>query len=166
MDRAALKSGLTAGKRGNRGPDAKRIGAAWPRARIRHPALHAGGWGCDAGTAVWAHRQHPFDRVARLRRWRIVRRSEGGDRGHVACRRDRKGAARHHLDCVAPGLIAAGMTLGVPKDCQEAGVARTPMERNGAPEEVAYAIAFFTSPRASVVTGQALFVCGGLSIGF
>ncbi len=58
------------------------------------------------------------------------------------------------------------MTLGVSKDCQEAGVARTPMERNGAPEEVAYAIAFFTSPQASVVTGQALFVCGGLSIGF
>ncbi|KVN35023.1 hypothetical protein WJ63_36805 [Burkholderia pyrrocinia] len=70
------------------------------------------------------------------------------------------------VNCVAPRLIAASMTLGVPKDCREAGVARTPMERNGTPEEVAYAIAFFTSPRASVVTGQALFVCGGLSIGF
>ncbi|KWF05703.1 hypothetical protein WL83_28400 [Burkholderia ubonensis] len=28
------------------------------------------------------------------------------------------------INCVAPGLTAAGMTLGVPKDFQEAGVAR------------------------------------------
>lgn len=70
------------------------------------------------------------------------------------------------VNCVAPGLIAAGMTLGVLKDFQEAGVARTPMKRNGTAEEVAYAIAFFTSPQASFVTGQTLFVCGGLSIGF
>jgi len=70
------------------------------------------------------------------------------------------------VNCVAPGLIAAGMTLGVPKEFQDAGVARTPMKRNGTAEEVAHAIAYFASPEASFVTGQTLFVCGGLSIGF
>ncbi|MDR1967730.1 MAG: SDR family oxidoreductase [Burkholderiaceae bacterium] len=70
------------------------------------------------------------------------------------------------VNCVAPGLIAAGMTLGVPKEFQDAGVARTPMKRHGTAQEVAHAIAFFASPQASFITGQTLFVCGGLSIGF
>lgn len=70
------------------------------------------------------------------------------------------------VNCVAPGLIAAGMTLGVPKEFQDAGIARTPMKRNGTAEEVAHAIAFFGSPEASFITGQTLFVCGGLSAGF
>ncbi|WP_168107245.1 SDR family NAD(P)-dependent oxidoreductase [Ramlibacter lithotrophicus] len=70
------------------------------------------------------------------------------------------------VNCVAPGLIAAGMTLGVPKEFQDAGIARTPMKRNGAAEEVAHAIAFFASREASFITGQTLFVCGGISIGF
>lgn len=70
------------------------------------------------------------------------------------------------VNCVAPGLIAAGMTLGVPKSFQEAGIARTPMKRNGTAEEVAHAIAFFASQEASFITGQTLFVCGGISVGF
>lgn len=70
------------------------------------------------------------------------------------------------VNCVAPGLIAAGMTLGVPREFQEAGIERTPMKRNGTAEEVAHAIAFFSTPEASFITGQVLFVCGELSVGF
>lgn len=70
------------------------------------------------------------------------------------------------VNCVAPGLIAAGMNLNVPQDFQEAGIAKTPMKRNGTAEEVAHAIAFFASPEASFITGQTLFVCGGISVGF
>jgi len=70
------------------------------------------------------------------------------------------------VNCVAPGLIAAGMFLRVPEEYQKDGIERTPMKRAGTAEEVADAIAFFASLGASFVTGQTLFVCGGLSVGF
>ena len=70
------------------------------------------------------------------------------------------------VNCVAPGLIGAGMFLTVPQEFQHSGIERTPMKRAGTAEEVAECIAFFASPQASFVTGQTLFVCGGLSIGF
>jgi 3-oxoacyl-[acyl-carrier protein] reductase len=40
-----------------------------------------------------------------------------------------------------------------------------PMGRIGQPEEVARAVAFFLDERTTYVTGQTLFVCGGLSLG-
>lgn len=40
-------------------------------------------------------------------------------------------------------------------------LSRTPLGRLGAPEEVADAIAFMASPRASYITGECLFVDGG-----
>jgi 3-oxoacyl-[acyl-carrier protein] reductase len=40
-----------------------------------------------------------------------------------------------------------------------------PMRRLGEPEEVAQAVAFFLDARSSYITGQTLFVCGGLSLG-
>jgi len=70
------------------------------------------------------------------------------------------------VNCVAPGLIDAGMFLTTPKHFQDKGIERTPMKRSGSPEEVAACIAFFASEGASYVTGQTLFVCGGLSVGF
>lgn len=40
-----------------------------------------------------------------------------------------------------------------------------PLRRLGRPEEVAQAVAFFLDARSSYITGQTLFVCGGLSLG-
>jgi 3-oxoacyl-[acyl-carrier protein] reductase len=70
------------------------------------------------------------------------------------------------VNCVAPGMIAAGMFLTTPERYQAFAVDRTPMKRAGTAEEVAHCIAFFASQEASFVTGQTLFVCGGLSVGF
>jgi 3-oxoacyl-[acyl-carrier protein] reductase len=70
------------------------------------------------------------------------------------------------VNCVAPGLIEAGMFLTTPRQFQEQGIARTPMRRAGTPEEVAACIVFFASEEAGFVTGQTLFVDGGLTTGF
>jgi len=70
------------------------------------------------------------------------------------------------VNCVAPGLINTGMFLTTPKAYQEEGIARTPMRRAGKPEEVAETIYFLASEGAGFITGQTLFICGGLSIGY
>jgi 3-oxoacyl-[acyl-carrier protein] reductase len=76
--------------------------------------------------------------------------------------------ARHGVtvNCVAPGLISAGMFMTTPREYREEVAARVPMQRLGEPEEVAACIAFLASGEASYVTGQTLLVCGGLSVGF
>ena len=70
------------------------------------------------------------------------------------------------VNCVAPGLIKAGMFLTTPEKFQKAGIEKTPMKRAGEPEEVAACIRFLTSKEAGFITGQTIFICGGLSIGF
>ena len=47
----------------------------------------------------------------------------------------------------------------------EAIIAKVPVERLGTPDDIADAVAFFTSERAGFVTGQVLYVCGGMTIG-
>lgn len=69
-------------------------------------------------------------------------------------------------NCVAPGLINAGMFLTVDSDYQAEVTGRIPMGRLGDADEVASCITFLASPQASYVTGQTLTVCGGLSLGF
>jgi 3-oxoacyl-[acyl-carrier protein] reductase len=63
------------------------------------------------------------------------------------------------INAVAPGLIATDMTEGIP----DALLERVPAERAGTPEEVAAAVAFLASDRASYITASTLFVDGGLS---
>jgi 3-oxoacyl-[acyl-carrier protein] reductase len=77
-------------------------------------------------------------------------------------------SAKHGVtvNCVAPGLIDAGMFRSVPKEYQEQSEARIPMGRAGSPAEVGSCVAFLASPEASYVTGQTLVICGGLSLGF
>jgi len=76
--------------------------------------------------------------------------------------------AKHGItvNCVAPGLLNAGMFLTTDKGYQEEVSARIPMRRLGEAEEIASCVAFLASPAASYVTGQTLFICGGLSLGF
>jgi NAD(P)-dependent dehydrogenase (short-subunit alcohol dehydrogenase family) len=44
-------------------------------------------------------------------------------------------------------------------------LAQIPVGRIGRPEEVAAAIGYFIGEEAGFVTGQTLYVCGGLSVG-
>ena len=65
-------------------------------------------------------------------------------------------------NAVAPGFIETDMLKGVPAAALDQVKAMTPMGRLGKPEEIADAIVFLASPRASFITGQVLAVNGGM----
>src|ERR1700733_8596004 len=72
------------------------------------------------------------------------------------------------VNLVAPGPIETDMfhemiPQGSPKVDQLAG--SIPVGRIGQPSDVARAVMFFSSREADFITGQALYVCGGASIG-
>jgi NAD(P)-dependent dehydrogenase (short-subunit alcohol dehydrogenase family) len=66
------------------------------------------------------------------------------------------------VNAVAPGFIDTDMTHGVPQATLDQVKALTPLGRLGKPEEVADAVVFLASSRASYVTGQVLGVNGGM----
>jgi 3-oxoacyl-[acyl-carrier protein] reductase len=66
------------------------------------------------------------------------------------------------VNAVAPGYIETDMTKDVPAVTLESVKMMTPVGRLGKPEEVAAAIAFLASPKASYITGQVLSVNGGM----
>jgi NAD(P)-dependent dehydrogenase (short-subunit alcohol dehydrogenase family) len=68
------------------------------------------------------------------------------------------------VNAIAPGLIGTPMTAAMPPEVLTKLVDRVPAGRAGEPEEVAEMVAFLGSTRASYITGQTVFVCGGRSL--
>jgi len=66
---------------------------------------------------------------------------------------------------VAPGYISSDMTDRLPHEVQERLKNQVPLGRPGTAEDVAHAVAFLASDRATYITGQVLFVDGGMSAG-
>ena len=69
------------------------------------------------------------------------------------------------VNCVAPGPVMTRMLASVPEAIREKIVARVPTGRIARPEEIAAVHAFLASEDAAYITGQVLFVDGGMSVG-
>jgi 3-oxoacyl-[acyl-carrier protein] reductase len=65
-------------------------------------------------------------------------------------------------NAVAPGFITTAMTEKLPEDVKAKMLALIPMEKFGAPEDVARAAAFLASPGAGYISGQVIHVSGGM----
>ena len=66
------------------------------------------------------------------------------------------------VNAVAPGFIPTALTVNLPDELKEGMMKLIPLNRWGTPEEIAYAVAFFTSDEAGYITGQVLSVDGGM----
>lgn len=68
------------------------------------------------------------------------------------------------VNCVAPGVIRTDMVEALGQETMDALREETPMGRLGTPEDIAHAVAFFTSDHASFITGQVLTADGGFIV--
>jgi 3-oxoacyl-[acyl-carrier protein] reductase len=69
------------------------------------------------------------------------------------------------VNAVAPGGVKTRMTAAIPEKFMAELLQRIPMQRLAEPEEVAAVHAFLASDEASYLTGQVIWIDGGLTLG-
>lgn len=121
--------------------------------------LRGTGGSITALTTTAVNRTVPTDALSATPKaavWMMVR--------HLATEEARNGI---RVNAVGPGVIDGGMVVALretpAKDLLDQAVDATPLGRLGTLDEVAEAIAFLASSRASYITGQMLMADGGLS---
>jgi len=70
-----------------------------------------------------------------------------------------------NVNCVAPGAVDTPMLQALKDEIREGMLKLIPAKRFAQADEIAAAHAFFCSDDAAYVTGQVLFVDGGISVG-
>lgn len=70
-----------------------------------------------------------------------------------------------NVNCVSPGATETKMTAGIPDDIRSFIEGKIPFKRFAKPEEIAHMHLFLASDDASYITGQTVFVDGGISVG-
>jgi 3-oxoacyl-[acyl-carrier protein] reductase len=66
------------------------------------------------------------------------------------------------VNVVAPGFVDTDMTRALPDAQREALLGQVALQRFGAVEDIAEAVAFLASPAAAYITGETLHVNGGM----
>ncbi len=72
------------------------------------------------------------------------------------------------VNCIGPGPIATELFRRANPDNSprtRAIIEGVPVKRLGTPDDIAHAAAFFLDDRAGFVTGQTIYVCGGMTVG-
>ncbi|MBT5266692.1 MAG: SDR family oxidoreductase [Rhodospirillaceae bacterium] len=72
------------------------------------------------------------------------------------------------VNCIGPGSIETPLwhRVNPADDPRTEQILKTiPVQRIGQPQDIANAVAFFLDARSGFVTGQVLYVCGGLTVG-
>lgn len=67
-------------------------------------------------------------------------------------------------NCIVPGLIETEMVKLMPEQNRERIKARTAFRKLGEPEDIAYAVAFLVSEKAKYITGETLYIDGGIQL--
>ena len=68
------------------------------------------------------------------------------------------------VNAIAPGLIGTEMAMAIPEDVLDKMVSAIPLDRMGAPDEIANTVWFLLTPLSSYITGHVLVVGGGRSL--
>ena len=76
--------------------------------------------------------------------------------------------ARYNIrvNAVAPGFTLTPMVKTIPEEIKAKIIAKIPLRRFAQPEEMAFTYGFLASDEAKYITGQVLYVDGGLTSGF
>jgi 3-oxoacyl-[acyl-carrier protein] reductase len=69
------------------------------------------------------------------------------------------------VNCLAPGGVKTRMTAGIPENVMARLLERIPLKRMAEPDEIAAVHVFLASDEASYITGQVIWVDGGLTVG-
>ena len=74
------------------------------------------------------------------------------------------GPSHIRVNCVAPGVIDTDMVQVLGRETLDDLAEQTPLGRLGTPKDIAHAVAFLASDRASFITGQVLTADGGFIV--
>jgi glucose 1-dehydrogenase len=129
--------------------------ATWMLARTAMPLMIENGGGTFIVTssvhAIWGYRRHAAYQAAKGGLEALTR----------SLAADYAPAVR--VNSIIPGAIVTGLWRDVPPEKRAANAARTPLQRNAEPEEVAWTALFLASEMSSYITGQSIVVDGGLT---